>query len=124
MIVLIDSWAWIEYFKGSPKGRTVQEYAEGDAFVVISSINLAEVYGWILRFYDEKIADEKADEMKKRSFVCPVDAEIAIASAKLKCERKWSLGDSLIYATAKKEDAKVLTGDPHFKGLKETIYVE
>ena len=38
-------------------------------------------------------------------------------------ERDWGLGDALIYATAIIEDAKVLTGDPHFKGLKYVIFL-
>ncbi|KPQ41521.1 MAG: hypothetical protein MPEBLZ_03884, partial [Candidatus Methanoperedens nitroreducens] len=31
---------------------------------------------------------------------------------------------SIIYATAKREGALVLTGDPHFKGLNDVIYLE
>jgi len=34
------------------------------------------------------------------------------------------MGDALIYATAVRERATVLTGETHFKGLKETIFLE
>ena len=33
-------------------------------------------------------------------------------------------GDSIIYATAKREEAKVMTGDQHFRGLNEVIFLE
>jgi predicted nuclease of predicted toxin-antitoxin system len=32
--------------------------------------------------------------------------------------RDWGLADSIILATARKEDAKVVTGDKHFIDLK------
>jgi hypothetical protein len=34
------------------------------------------------------------------------------------------MGDVLIYATTVQERAKVLTGETHFKGLKETIFLD
>jgi len=77
-----------------------------------------KVYGWILRVYSEDIAEEKIEVMKQMAFVCGVSEEIAVEAAKLKHKKKWGLGDSIIYATAKKVDARVLTGDPDFKNVK------
>ncbi len=54
----------------------------------------------------------------------PVDEEIAVQGARLRHERDWGLGDALIYATALREGAKVLTGDHHSKGLKDAIFLE
>ncbi len=124
MTVLIDSWAWIEYFKGSRSGEKVRKYVEGGEKAVISTINIAEVYRWILRFYDEKVAKEKVEVMKERCFVIPVDEEIAIMGAKIKHEEKMGLGDAIIYATAKKENAILLTGDTDFKDKKDVIFVK
>lgn len=69
------------------------------------------------------MAEEKRKVMKERCFVISVDDEIAVDAAKIRNERKWGLGDSLIYATAKKENASVLTGDPDFKGLENVIFI-
>ncbi|KXB02068.1 hypothetical protein AKJ44_01430 [candidate division MSBL1 archaeon SCGC-AAA261F17] len=125
MTVLVDSWAWIEYFKGSEAGGRAREIIEDPSeTIILSTINIAEVYRRILEDYDETKAEEKREVMKDRSFVHPVDEDIAVDSAKIKIERRWGLGDSIIYATAKRENAKVLTGDPHFKGLEETIFIE
>ncbi len=124
MTVLIDSWAWIEYFKGSKAGEKVREYVEGKEKAIISAINIAEVYRWILCFYDEKIAKEKIEAMKERCFIIPVDEEIAIMSAKIKHEEKMGLGDAIIYATAKKENAILLTGDKDFEGKEDVIFIQ
>jgi len=124
LIVLIDSWAWIEYFKGSKVGEKARKYIEGKEKAIISAINIAEVYRWILRFYDEKIAKEKINVMKERCFIIPVDEEIAIMAAKIRYKEKFGLGDAIIYATAKKENAFILTGDDDFRNKENVIFIE
>ena len=121
---MIDSWAWIEYFKGSKAGEKVRKYIEDKEKAIISTINIAEVYRWILHFYDKKIADEKINAMKERCFVIPVDEEIAIMAAKIKHREGFGLGDAIIYATAKKENAFLLTGDDDFKNKEDIIFIE
>jgi len=129
MTVLVDSWAWIEYFKGSTTGEKVKELIENSQDkVIVSAVNIAEVYNSFLRDYspsdNKRYAEASRKAMKQRSYVYDVDEEIAVDSAKIKHEKKWGLGDSIIYATAKRVDAKVLTGDPHFKGLNDVIFLE
>lgn len=123
MTVLIDSWAWIEYFRGSRAGEKVSRIVEDEEEAVISTINLAEVYRWVLRFYDKDTAKEKADAMKQRCFVVDVTEDIAIKSADIKHETKLGLGDAIILATANQENAKVLTGDPDFRGRDGVVYI-
>jgi len=123
LTVLIDSWVWVEYFKGSECGKDAKKYIEGNEKAIISTINIAEVYRWILRFYDEKVAEEKRRVMKERCFVIPVDEEIAVMSAKIKHNEKMGLGDAPIYATAKKENAILLTGDSDFEGKEDVIFI-
>jgi predicted nucleic acid-binding protein len=129
MTVLVDSWAWIEYFKGSAAGEKVKELIENSQDkVIVSAVNIAEVYNSFLRDYstpdNKRYAEASRNAMKQRSYVYDVDEEIAVDSAKVKHEKKWGLGDSIIYATARREGAKVLTGDPHFRGLKDVIFLE
>lgn len=129
MTVLVDSWAWIEYFKGSTAGEKVKGIIEGSQEkIIVSSINIAEVYNSFLRDYshpdNERYAEASRKAIKQRSYVYEVDEEIAVDSARIKHEKKWGLGDSIIYATAKREGAKVLTGDPHFKSLNDVIFLE
>jgi len=121
---LIDSWAWVEFFAGSKTGETVKAYVmDEDQEIVISSINLAEIYRMALDRFGEKTAEKRRLAMISRCYLIPVDEEIAVGGAKLRHERDWGLGDALIYATAIREGAKVLTGDPHFRGLSDVIFL-
>ena len=124
MTVLIDSWAWIEFFQGSHAGSTVMSYLEDDSDLIISTINLAEVYRWILRYYDQKTAEEKRMAMKERCMLISVDEEIAVQAAEIRNRLKWGLGDSIVYATARREAARILTGDSDFKGQDDVIFLE
>jgi PIN domain nuclease of toxin-antitoxin system len=125
LTVLIDSWAWVEFFAGSRIGEEVRDYVMDESLeIIISSINLAEIYRIALDRFDESTAETRRKAMLSRCFLIPVDEEIAIQGARFRHERNWGMGDALIYATAVREGAKVLTGDPHFKGLKDTIFLE
>ena len=124
MTVLIDSWTWIEYFKGSKSGEQARKIIEdSEERAVISSVNVAEVYGWILKYYDEGVAEEKRAAMRERAFVCDVDEEIAVEAARMRRQKKWGLGDAIVFATAKKSEAVIVTGDPHFRNTGNVIFL-
>src|SRR5271154_4094284 len=99
MTVLIDSWAWIEYWKGGKDAGRAAGYIEGSERVVVSSINVAEVYFWVLMHYDELVAGQKSKSMLKRSYVVVPDTAIAINAARLKAEHRLGLADSFVLAT-------------------------
>jgi toxin FitB len=123
MTVLIDSWAWIEYWKGGGAARRAAEYIEGSERAVISSVNLAEVYFWVLKHYGDEVALQKSDSVKRRCYMVVPDGEIAIAAAKLKAEHKLGLADSLILATARSVQAEVVTGDPDLKAFDDVKFI-
>ncbi len=124
MTVLIDSWAWVEFFAGSKMGETVKDYVmDEEQEIIISTINLAEIYRIALDRFDEQSAEKRRRAMISRCYLIPVDEEIAIKGARFRQERDFGLGDALIYATAVREGAKVLTGDHHFKGLKDVVFL-
>jgi predicted nucleic acid-binding protein len=62
-----------------------------------------------------------------------VDADLALEAAKATVQlerraassglRKPSLFDGIVLASARRNDAKVLTGDEHFKNLVETVWL-
>ncbi len=121
---MVDSWAWIEYFRGSAAGSKVRRILEeSEEEVVVSTINLAEVYLWVLKFYGKKTAKEKLAAIEQRSFVREVDRAIAIEAAQIKHERGWGLADAIVYATAVREKARILTGNPDFRGLDNVEFI-
>ena len=114
----------MEFFAGSKTGETVKTYVmDEDQEIIISSINLAEIYRIALDRFDEQTAEKRRRSMISRCYLIPVDDEIAVTGPRFRHERDWGLVDALIYATAIREGAKVLTGDHHFKGLKDVIFL-
>ena len=123
MTVLIDSWAWIEYWKGGIHSEAVGSYIQGEEEAVVSTINLAEVYHWILKFYTKETAEQKRAAIEKRCFIVPVDKAIAVEAAKINHDNNLDLADSLILATARMSGSLVLTGDSDLKSFKETVSI-
>ncbi len=122
MTVLVDSWAWMEYVKGSPSGLKAKRYIEGEEEIIVCSINIAEVYRRLLQDMPRQ-ADELIDFMLKTSFVIPLTVELALQAAKIKHEIKLGMADAIVLATAKFHGAKILTGDDDFKGKENVIYI-
>jgi predicted nucleic acid-binding protein len=123
LTVLIDSWAWIEYWKGGRFAEKAAPYIEGDEEAVASTINLAEVYLWVAKSYDETTAGEKVGTIEKRCHVVPVERDTAVEAARIKKKEKLGLADSLILATARQVGGKVVTGDPDMKSLKDVVFL-
>jgi predicted nucleic acid-binding protein len=66
--------------------------------------------------------------IKNKSTIINIDAEIAEKAGEINFKHKkhvkdWSMLDSLVYATAITKKAQVITGDPHFKNLRNIIYI-
>jgi len=124
---VIDSYAWIEYFRGSPLGDKAKEYIEsGDA--ATATITLAELRAKYLRegwsFFQEDLAF-----ISSKTTIVPLEKELAVEAGRLhhelrKTVKDWSFSDSIVLATARAAAAGVVTGDRHFQGLKGTILLE
>jgi predicted nucleic acid-binding protein len=61
--------------------------------------------------------------------VVPLDASLALKAGETdflmkKRIRNWPIANSVIYATARSRAAQIVTGDPHFRGLEEVIFLE
>jgi predicted nucleic acid-binding protein len=123
MTVLIDSWAWIEYWKGGQAAAEAAKHIEGTENAIISSVNLAEVYFWVFKQYGEEMAEAKSRSMLRRSHVIAVDIPIATSAARLKAEHKLGLADSFVLATARSADATLVTGDSDLKRFKDVAFL-
>ena len=123
---VIDTYAWVEYFRGSSRGSSARKYIEGGR-AATSAITLAELREKYLRekwgFFQEDL-----NFMITRTSLVPVDRSIALLAGEINHSRKkaakdWGMADSIILATARSVSAKVITGDPHFKGLPESVLI-
>ena len=130
---IIDAYAWIEYFRASKAGEVARRYIEsGEA--ATPSIVVAEVGRKLLR---EVEAGNETPEGRRRRLefirastqIVELDFETAVEAGEIDVEMKrqrrgWGLADSIILSTARRVDGKVVTGDEHFRGLRETIFIK
>lgn len=112
---LLDSFAWIEYFMGSARGAKVKDYVEGVDPLYTPSICLTEVKSRYLR--DGKEPATRIGFITERSFIIPLDREIALSAAEIKQEYKLHTIDAIVYATSQHKNLTLVTGDQHFKDV-------
>ena len=129
MRYVIDSYAWIEYFMGTKTGESAKAIIENSEEKITPSICLAEVYAKTLKVENQEIAEKQKAFIKERSSLASLDESIAVESAKVQVRLKkeidgWGLADSVVYATAIVKKAEVVTGDEHFRKLKNVVFMK
>jgi len=110
-----DSFAWIEYLKGSQRGAKAKEYVESIIPIYTPSICLTEIKSKYLR--EGKDPKDRIDFILERTLIIDVDHRIALKAAEIKNELKLHTVDALVYAAAQAKGAPLVTGDPDFKNL-------
>ncbi|MGD0451395.1 MAG: type II toxin-antitoxin system VapC family toxin [Candidatus Bathyarchaeia archaeon] len=129
MKYVIDSYAWIEYFTGSELGEKVKSLIESSEEKLTPTICLAEVYAKTLKVENQELAEKQKTFIKEKSALVFLDESIAVESARQNVRLKkeidgWGLADSIVYATAIIKKAEVVTGDEHFKKLKNVLFIK
>ena len=127
MKFVLDTFAWIEYFNGSESGKKVDEIIESEENEIFSSIiTIAEVASILKRNEEDvELGYKKMIDLSKLYFINSEFAkEAGILHAEIKKNIKdFGLADAFVLLTARKLKAKIVTGDPHFKGFKEAILI-
>jgi predicted nucleic acid-binding protein len=124
---VIDAYAWIEYLDGSDAGSKVTAILENNDAIYTCAITLAEVVSKVARKgKDVKVA---YDILLSNSQIISIDEELSLQAGLLhsemrKTEKDFGLADAYVLATARKLKSKVLTGDAHFKSVKDAIIIK
>ena len=124
---VLDSFAWVEYFRGTPAGRTVASELE-TGFVGTPLIVLAELRDKYVR---ERIPDWPKDLafLKAMSEFLPVDEAIAVRAGETKNRMRaqgrkdFRLVDAVVYETARATGAILVPPDPHYRGLDAVQFI-
>ena len=125
---VVDAYAWIEYLIGSESGAEVNTILEKETNEIYTcAVTVAEVISKVAREgRDVKVA---YDVLLNNSQVVDVDEELSKETGLLyaemrKIEKDFGLADAYVLATARKLKSKVLTGDTHFKSVKEAVLLK
>jgi len=124
---VVDAYAWVEYLIGSEIGARVKVVLEdGNIGIYTCAVTLGEVISKVAREEQDVCAAYRI--LLSNSDVIDVDEELSkqtgMIHAEMRKSRKdFGLADAFVLATARKLGARILTGDPHFQGIKEATLV-
>jgi len=123
---VIDSYAWIEYFRGTKAGEKAKRYIEGGE-AATPTIVAAELSRKLLKEVEAgretpQGRTRRLEFIRTATAIVDLTWEIAVLAGQIDTERKrrvknWGMADSIILATARAGKAKVVTGDKHFRDL-------
>ena len=130
---IIDSYAWIEYFKASNEGENAKRYVEDEGSAT-PSIVVAEVSGKLLKEVEagRETREQRTGHLefiRSTSQILPLTFDTAAKAGEIDVEMKkrvrgWGLADSIILTLTRSANAKVVTGDEHFRSLKEAVLIK
>jgi len=112
----INTSAWIEWLTGSALGKKLGKQFPDKPQCIVPTIVQLELSKWLLRELGEDQADQVIAYTQK-CVVVPLDTPIALLAADLHREHKLATADAIVYATARRVGAELLTCDAHFEGL-------
>ena len=113
---VVDTSAWIEWLTASALGQKLGRQFPDKAHCIVPTIVQLELSKWLLREAGEDEADQVIAYTQK-CVVVPLDTTIALLAADLHRDHKLATADAIVYATARRTGAELLTCDTHFEGL-------
>lgn len=123
MKVLLDSSGWIEFFTGGPVAERYASYLSPRYQLITPTIVLYEVYKKIKRERGEETTLLFAGRLSATQ-VIPLTDSIAFLAADLSLRHGLAMADAIVYATAKDQEAEVVTSDADLKDLPGVVHMK
>jgi len=90
--------------------------------LLVSAIEVYEVYKVIRRDISEARALAAVAAMR-RATIAPIDESLALEAADISLVHGLAMADSVVYATARRHRAKLVTADADFEELPEAVVI-
>ena len=127
---LLDSFAMLAYLNKEKDFQKVREamsvaHKSGDS-VLMNEINVGEVYYILFRKRGPEKADYFIDTILESLPILMIsnNFEDVVEAAKIKAEHPISYADCFTVASARKNNAVIITGDPEFKKIGQLVEIE
>ena len=128
MKLILDAHGLMVFLEKEPGYEKIESFftiaAEKNDYLLISSVNLGEVFYIILR----ECGEDKAREVEEIVQTLPIevidaDWNLTREAAKLKAFKKMSYADCFAAALAIMYRGELITGDPEFKEVEDQIRI-
>ena len=113
---VVDTSAWIEWLVGSAVGKRLAKEIPEKSLCIVPTIVQLELSKWLWR----ELGEAQTDQVIAYTLKCrvePLDTATSLLAADLHRQHKLATADAIVYATAVKHGAELLTCDAHFKDL-------
>jgi len=123
-LILVDSYGWIEYFSNGPLAESYAAFIEeaNAENTVTPTIVIHEVYKRIKSVKGEQKA-LKAYAQISRTKIVELTSPISLKAADISITLDFGMADSIVIATAKAYNAKIVTSDGHLKSLEKVKFI-
>jgi predicted nucleic acid-binding protein len=127
---VLDAWAILALLQGEePAAARVREVIEtaqtSYTEVLISMINLGEVYYRVMKVQNEGIAEETLAQVLQLPIqAISVSDELVYAAARWKGRYAISYADAFAAALTQQKQARLVTGDPELYALQDILSIE
>ena len=127
---LLDSYALLAYLNkeaGFEKVRSVLADAQKSGLpVLMNELNVGETYYILYRKRGHDQAEYFLDTVLAGLPILMIsnDFDAVISASKIKARHVLSFADCFAVATAQRENAVILTGDPEFKNVEKFVKID
>jgi len=121
-VIVIDSSGWIEFFTDGPLANEYAARLRNLPGIVTPVIVVYEIYKRLKRDLSEEDAIVAVSAMQRTKIV-GVDQELVLSAADLSLEYSLAMADALVFATARRFQAELITSDRDFDGLPGVLYL-
>lgn len=122
---LADTCVWIEALAATPTGERYYPLLQDTEKLVVPTLVQYELRRWCLRALRTGLPEDVADKAiaaTRAARVVVLDEATALYAAELAQAHGLAAADALVYATALREKAMLVTCDAHFEGLPGVDY--
>ncbi|MBT4501575.1 MAG: type II toxin-antitoxin system VapC family toxin [Gemmatimonadetes bacterium] len=120
---VVDSSGWLEYFANGKNADYFASAIQDTEALIVSTINLYEVFKRILQQRDENAAFQ-AIALMQQGQIADVTPTISLNAAKNSIDLKLPMADSIIYTTAQIYNATLWTQDSDFENMDGVNFIE
>lgn len=120
---IIDTYVWIDYFRGLAN-QQLKRIIDRE-ILYTPTIVLAELKKKYVE--DNEVGfSVNLEDIRSKSSIIDLDETTAIRAGEIRATipiRDIGIVDCILIASAEINNAKVLTGDPHFRGLGNSVLI-
>jgi predicted nucleic acid-binding protein len=118
---VVDSSAWIEWLTGSALGQQLAKELPANHEWLVPTVVQFELKRWSARVRTRRQTSILL-AFSNNLVVSPLDSNLAEKAADAAATHSLAMADAIIYATAMKFGADLLTCDAHFAKLPGVVY--